>query len=186
VNERIESLSDAFSVEMPIGDFVCECADESCSERIGVTLAEYEGVRADGNRFLVAPAETHYFAEVERLVEMRERFWIVEKFEHGGRVAMRLNPRTRKRVGDGKRARLRTPAAARGRRRAVAPGPQTSCTGSSAVRRTAVVTAERPEPCEYCCDWAFADDAGWVEERCHGRVLFRGQREKTPAPVKIP
>jgi hypothetical protein len=101
VNERIESLSDAFSVEAPIGDFVCECADEGCSERIGVALAEYEGVRADGNRFLVAPTADHYFSEVERLVEMRERFWIVEKFEHGRRVAITLNPRTRKRIGDG-------------------------------------------------------------------------------------
>ena len=101
VNERIESLNEPFTAEAPITDFVCECAEGTCTERIGVTVAEYEHVRGDGSRFLVAPADSHYFADVERVVERHDRFWVVEKFEHGGRVASRLNPRTRKRLGDG-------------------------------------------------------------------------------------
>jgi hypothetical protein len=101
VNERIESLNGSFTAEAPISDLVCECADGACTERIGVTVAEYERVRGDGSHFLVAPADSHYFADVERVVERHERFWIVEKFEHAGRVASRLNPRTRKRLGDG-------------------------------------------------------------------------------------
>ena len=101
VNERVEKLNDAFSMLLPVGDFVCECADETCTKRIGVTLPEYEAVRSDGNLFLIAPDDAHYVADVERVVEKHERFWVVEKFEHGGRVAARLNPRTRKRLPDG-------------------------------------------------------------------------------------
>src|SRR5215213_8942046 len=93
VNERIESLNGPFTAEAPISDLVCECADGACTERIGVTATEYERVRGDGSRFLVAPADSHYFADVERVVERHERFWVVEKFEHAGRVASSLHPR---------------------------------------------------------------------------------------------
>jgi hypothetical protein len=101
VNERIESLNERPAAEASIDQFVCECADETCSDAVAVTLAEYEAVRGDGSRFIVAPAEAHYVAGVERLVEKHERFWVVEKFEDGGRVAARLNPRTRTRFADG-------------------------------------------------------------------------------------
>jgi hypothetical protein len=101
VNERIESLNEPFATEPSIGQFVCECADETCSDAIAVTVTEYERVRGDGSRFIVAPAEAHYVPAVERVVEKHERFWVVEKFEDGGRVAARLNPRTRTRLADG-------------------------------------------------------------------------------------
>ena len=101
VNERVEKLNEAFSLLLPVGEFVCECADAACAERIGLTMQEYEAVRAHASRFLVAPGDAHYVPEVERVVEKHERFWIVEKFEDGGRVAAGLNPRTRERIGDG-------------------------------------------------------------------------------------
>jgi hypothetical protein len=81
VNERIGSLNEPFAAEAATGQFVCECADVTCSDAIAATLAEYERVRADGSHFIVAPAEAHYVPAVERLVEMHERFRVVEKFE---------------------------------------------------------------------------------------------------------
>ena len=100
VNERLERLKDGVASDGAVPGFVCECADTACTESVGVTPAEYESVRADGSRFIVAPGEAHYLPGVERLVETHERFWVVEKFEDGGRVAARLNPRTRRRIAD--------------------------------------------------------------------------------------
>src|SRR5215203_4270663 len=90
VNERIESLNERVAAEAATVQFVCECADQTCSDPVAVTPAEYERVRADGSHFIVAPAEAHYVAGVERLVEKRDRFWVVEKFADAGRVAARL------------------------------------------------------------------------------------------------
>jgi hypothetical protein len=63
VNERIaEAAGDLGS---DYAEFVCECADPACGERFSALLEEYEEVRADGRRFLVAPGhETPTFEQV--------------------------------------------------------------------------------------------------------------------------
>jgi hypothetical protein len=44
VNERINAVNEARSVWVKISEWVCECADEACTERIEMTPEEYEGL----------------------------------------------------------------------------------------------------------------------------------------------
>jgi hypothetical protein len=93
VNERINAAKEARSVWVNISEWVCECADESCTERIEMTPKEYEELRANPTHFAVAPAEMHVVPEVERVVEKRERYWVVEKGGEAAEVAEQLDIR---------------------------------------------------------------------------------------------
>jgi hypothetical protein len=90
VNERIAENARRF--ESGVTEFICECADVRCTDRIEVTLEEYERVRADGATFLLAPG--HRDASLERVIAQRPRFHVVEKVHTGARALVRaLNPR---------------------------------------------------------------------------------------------
>jgi hypothetical protein len=91
VNERIAEAAKQLGVDS--AEFVCECADPECNERFPAQLEEYDEVRADGRRFLVAPG--HDEPEYERLVEVNGNHQVVKK-DQDARVAAevsRLNPR---------------------------------------------------------------------------------------------
>lgn len=91
VNERIAENARRFDAGST--HFICECADPQCTERVEATIEEYEEVRADGAHFLLAPG--HGDGTVEKLVEHRDGFMIVEKVQAAARaLARRLNPRT--------------------------------------------------------------------------------------------
>ena len=91
VNERI--AENAVRFEAGETHFICECDDPQCTLRVEATLEEYEHVRADGARFLVAPG--HADSAIETVVERRGGFVIVEKMNAIARaVVRRLNPRT--------------------------------------------------------------------------------------------
>jgi hypothetical protein len=92
-NERIEPHNAAHVWSPPYADWVCECADLDCIEAVGLTLAEYESVRADPRHFLVVPSDGHVFPEVERVVARHERYWVVEKQGDAAEVAERLDQR---------------------------------------------------------------------------------------------
>lgn len=90
VNERIAESAQRFDADST--EFVCECADPNCTHRIDVTLDEYEDVRADGATFMLAPGHAH--DDIERIVERRGRFHVVEKVQKTVRATVRrLNPR---------------------------------------------------------------------------------------------
>jgi hypothetical protein len=90
VNERIAENARRF--ESGKTEFICECGDAHCTERIEATLDEYERVRADGATFLLSPG--HRDASIERLIARRPRFHVVEKVHTGARAIVRaLNPR---------------------------------------------------------------------------------------------
>jgi hypothetical protein len=44
-----------------------------------MTTGEYEVVRRGGARFFVAPSDEHVWPDVERVIECRDGYWIVEK-----------------------------------------------------------------------------------------------------------
>ena len=90
VNERIAETAERFDTDE--ARFVCECADPSCTERVDVTLTDYEGVREDGARFLLLPG--HEDKRVESIVEIDGDHAVVEKQhpEVAG-IARALNPR---------------------------------------------------------------------------------------------
>ena len=81
-----------FEPSMP--DWVCECANENCTEAVTLTVAEYEAVRADPTHFLVAPSADHVVAGVERIVERHERYWVVEKAGEAGKLTEVLDDRS--------------------------------------------------------------------------------------------
>jgi hypothetical protein len=90
VNERIAESAQRFGSKD--ASFVCECDDPNCTHRIHATLDEYREVREDGAQFLVA--ESHVNDDVERIVERRRSFALVEKVKPLVRkTVLRLNPR---------------------------------------------------------------------------------------------
>ena len=93
VNERVREINEAFGLALPLGDWVCECANDACTQRIALTHAEYEAVRADPRRFAVGPSDEHLNRRIERVVEQTERYWVVEKFDLAGDLAAKIDPR---------------------------------------------------------------------------------------------
>jgi hypothetical protein len=92
VNERVEALSTGSEVVLPMRYWVCECEDLSCTERMAMTVAEYEEVRAHPSRFAVL--DGHVVPEVERVVSATDRFVVVEKFGAAGTYAAKHDPRS--------------------------------------------------------------------------------------------
>jgi hypothetical protein len=90
VNERIAESAQRFEADST--QFVCECADPNCTHRLNASLEEYEDVRADGATFMLAPGHAH--TDIERVLEDRGRFHVVEKVQKTVRATVRrLNPR---------------------------------------------------------------------------------------------
>jgi len=91
VNERIAESAGRF--EARDAEFICECADPACAERVPATLDQYENVRSDGTHFLLSPG--HELPEVERVVKRPDRrAVVVEKFNAiVARTVRRLDPR---------------------------------------------------------------------------------------------
>ncbi|MDQ3822911.1 MAG: hypothetical protein M3321_06695 [Actinomycetota bacterium] len=87
VNERVKEINHAFDSLVPLGDWICECGNDRCSQRIELTSEEYEAVRAEATHFAVAPDDAHVFPEVERVVERHDRYWVVEKVGVAAAVA---------------------------------------------------------------------------------------------------
>ena len=92
VNERIaESAERVYESRT---EFVCECADSNCTDRVPATLTEYESMRKQSTTFLLAPGHAEH--EIERVVSDRGRFHVVEKVQAAvRRVVTRLDQRRR-------------------------------------------------------------------------------------------
>jgi hypothetical protein len=71
--------------------FICECSDPGCAEALEISAAEYEAVRTDGARFLIAHG--HQTPHVERVVDGNGRFLVVEKTGPASQIAYRHDPR---------------------------------------------------------------------------------------------
>jgi hypothetical protein len=95
VNERIKEVSSANFGFGPgdLCEFVCECSLEECHDAVAMTRLEYEDVRVNAARFLIAPGHIQS-PEVERAVAEYERYWVVEKQASARRVAVDEDPRT--------------------------------------------------------------------------------------------
>jgi hypothetical protein len=76
VNERIKELESG-SWESHEIDFMCECADATCMAVITLKPAEYEALRRNPRQFGVLPG--HQIEDVERVVESRPGYLVVEK-----------------------------------------------------------------------------------------------------------
>ena len=90
VNEEVARLEKRLQGGAP--QFVCECAAESCVERVTLPLATYEQIRSDPRRFVLKPG--HEQEEFERVVHIRSGYVVVEKTAAAGDVAERTDPRS--------------------------------------------------------------------------------------------
>jgi hypothetical protein len=95
LNEEVGVVAHAFSTggEQRTFDFLCECGDASCAERVAVTLAAYEELRSSPVRFMVVPG--HEAPEVERVVETRGAYAVIEKIGKTAEIARERDPRSR-------------------------------------------------------------------------------------------
>ena len=81
VNERVRDLNAEFGLTDEAVEFVCECGDANCMERIRMTVAEYAHVRSDPATFATRPG--HVFPDVEYVVEEHAEYVILRKREGG-------------------------------------------------------------------------------------------------------
>jgi hypothetical protein len=92
VNERVKDVNRSFSLVLDHGDYLCECGDERCVERITLTAEQYERVRDDPTHFVVIPG--HVVPDVEEVVAAEPGFEIVRKREgEPAELARKTDPR---------------------------------------------------------------------------------------------
>ena len=68
----------------------CECDRTECGSSFEITLASYDDVRADGCRFVVAPAHQGLG---EAMVSVVQAYSVIEKVGEQGLAAQALDPR---------------------------------------------------------------------------------------------
>lgn len=96
VNERAHELSERLSFvglveRAPMDEYLCECVDIDCLERVQLTGEEYERVRSNSLWFIVALG--HVAPEIERIVDENERFAVVEKGPGERDIVIATDPR---------------------------------------------------------------------------------------------
>ena len=77
-NSEIQQAEEADPSSDGVLEVLCECGRETCAGLINLTLAEYDGVRTQDDRFVVL--EGHENPEIERIVERRTGYFVVDKF----------------------------------------------------------------------------------------------------------
>jgi hypothetical protein len=92
-NEQIERAAHEHEVHDGV-PFLCECADERCTEIVRLSLAEYEAVRADPTHFVNAPGHHVPFSHAVRVIAQRDGYVIVEKLGRAAEVAEELDARS--------------------------------------------------------------------------------------------
>jgi hypothetical protein len=90
VNERIEDVSTMLERDDEM-EFLCECDDPECLEKVRATHADYEAIRAVPTHFVVLPG--HEDPGVEHVVRHTERFLVVEKEGQAAHEAQEDDPR---------------------------------------------------------------------------------------------
>jgi hypothetical protein len=78
VNAQMRSLDEKLSAaDGDPYEFLCECGNEDCAERISLTLDEYERIHADPTQFVLVPG--HEKPSVEHVVEDRSTYYVIRK-----------------------------------------------------------------------------------------------------------
>ena len=92
VNERLEERAAGRSNPTGAFEIICECDREECTERILISIADYESVRETAVAFIVRAG--HSDPGCERAVSSHDSYEVVEKFGAAGLVAEIKDPRT--------------------------------------------------------------------------------------------
>lgn len=89
MNERLEQLGEEFGDDTV--EFLCECADASCSASLSIPVSLYEAARDHPRWFVIVPG--HQREGLERVVEEHPDCLVVEKLGDAGEVAEDTDPR---------------------------------------------------------------------------------------------
>jgi hypothetical protein len=92
VNERVKEIDEAHHVATDeTWDFLCECGNADCLERVALRPEEYEQVRANPVHFAVVPG--HEKPDVERVIREADGYLVVEKLPSEQEIARATDPR---------------------------------------------------------------------------------------------
>jgi hypothetical protein len=94
VGEEVLEGSEAEGLR--VYDFVCECHHRGCTNRVPLTIAEYERIRGESAQFVVSPSPEHVDGSVEAVVDRSTRYWIVQKLGESAAFAEAEDPRHRR------------------------------------------------------------------------------------------
>jgi hypothetical protein len=82
VNEQIRTLDARLGASGgDLQDFLCECGDPQCTDRVPLTVEEYERIHTDPITFVIVHG--HENPRVETVIDRHERFSIIRKNEGG-------------------------------------------------------------------------------------------------------
>jgi hypothetical protein len=79
VNEQIRDLNRQFETAQDTMTVICECGNSDCTERLELRVREYEHVRSDARRYVIAKG--HEIPSVEHVVEQADGYDVVQKDE---------------------------------------------------------------------------------------------------------
>lgn len=85
VNEKLETLNDAFAKLTGSLTIACECADVNCLEMLEIEPEEYQAVRAEPRHFVVV--QGHVDPKIETVVHRFDGYVVAEKTGTAGEVA---------------------------------------------------------------------------------------------------
>ena len=89
VNENIARLEERHGATITEPVFICECANDGCTDQLAVDLDTYQRVREQPRLFFVLPG--HQDPQLEHVVETHGDFLVVEKTGEAGEVAERTH-----------------------------------------------------------------------------------------------
>ncbi len=92
VNERIEEAASPGRLDGHVYEFVCECSNTDCTLLLPLTVPEYEEVRKDPRRFIVAPG--HELPEIETVVARGHGYQVVTKHGDAAEFVAEHDPRS--------------------------------------------------------------------------------------------
>ena len=90
VNERVGDVAASWYDADEKVAFVCECSLEDCTERVRLTMREYERVRSSPAWFAILPE--HLVGAIEKRVETIGDVLVVEKLGPSREVAEETAP----------------------------------------------------------------------------------------------
>jgi hypothetical protein len=91
INDRLARDLQTLRHQPECLEFVCECARLDCRQKVELTAAEYEQVRADPMLFAVA--DGHEVPDAEDVVARTDRFLTVRKHRDVERIVKATDPR---------------------------------------------------------------------------------------------
>jgi hypothetical protein len=83
-NESIRQAAEEHAIDMRV-PFLCECADQGCSQIVLLSLTEYRAVRAGAARFLNKAGHESADPGVANVVGRHDEYVVVEVGAHDAR-----------------------------------------------------------------------------------------------------